>query len=352
MADKTTTLKTKTNDNVYPNIIGDNMDNAIADSPQIKHTLTAEHKINLRLDNNVNNLINNSLQKPAGLTKTKLVGVSTNGQENIEIGDNLTLANGKLSATGGSSGGEGGISVIELTDKNGTIASTQLSEINTNPQNFAFKYNGKILLFTSADSTTYKYCNNTTSSSDNNVMTTSTLLTITLSTGVYTIAENVHNVVANSIHPANGGDLTNIQVGSKVYSIPSGGGESGFNKYKIVAIQQDVNGTAGEHTYRIGESLELLSMQLTPPSDYNDGFPVLLGTSCSYKDTVSTAVGMLRDTTGDNIYYVVSAKINKSENNNKYYLSAQANAINAGTANKNPNSTGSFLSVIYAWIYK
>ena len=223
MADKTTTLKTKTNDNVYPNIIGDNMDNAIADSPQIKHTLTAEHKINLRLDDNVNNLINNSLQKPADLTKTKLVGVGTNGQENIEIGDNLTLANGKLSATGGSSGGEGGISVIELTDKNGTIASAQLGEINANPQNFAFKYNGKILLFTSTDSTTYQYCNNTTSSSDNNVMTTSTLLTITLSTGVYTIAENVHNVVANSIHPANGGDLTNIQVGSKVYSIPSGG---------------------------------------------------------------------------------------------------------------------------------
>ena len=121
------------------------------------------------------------------------------------------------------SGSEGGISVVELTDKNGTIAPTQLGEINANPQNFAFKYNGKILLFTSSDSTTYQYCNNTTSSSDNNVMTTSTLLTITSSTGVYTIAENVHNVVANSIHPANGGDLTNIQVGSKVYSIPSNG---------------------------------------------------------------------------------------------------------------------------------
>ena len=104
MADKTTTLKTKTNDNVYPNIIGDNRDNAISDSPQIKHTLTAEHKISLRLDNNVNNLINNSLQKPAGLTKTKLVGVGTNGQENIEIGDNLTLSNGKLSASGGVGG--------------------------------------------------------------------------------------------------------------------------------------------------------------------------------------------------------------------------------------------------------
>ena len=251
MADKTTTLKTKTNDNVYPNIIGDNMDNAIADSPQIKHTLTAEHKINLRLDTNVNNLINNSLQKPTGLTKTKLVGVGTNGQENIEIGDNLTLANGKLSATGGSSGGEGGISVIELTDKNGTIASPQLGKINANPQNFAFKYNGKILLFTSSDSTTYKYCNNTTSSSDNNVMTTSTLLTITSSTGVYTIADNVHNVVANSIHPANGGDLTNIQVGSKVYSIPSGGGSHSWEVIKRLSAH------IAAKEYSIGEKVDI-----------------------------------------------------------------------------------------------
>ena len=122
--------------------------------------------------------------------------------------------------------GGGGISVIELTDKNGTIASAQLGKINANPQNFAFKYNGKILLFARSSSTTYQYCNNTTNSSDNNVMTTSTLLTIESGTGVYTISENVHNVVANSIHPVNGGDLTNIQVGSKVYSIPSGGGGS------------------------------------------------------------------------------------------------------------------------------
>ena len=49
----------------------------------------------------VQGILNNSLQKPTGLTKTKLVGVGVNGQENIEIGDNLTLANGKLSATGG-----------------------------------------------------------------------------------------------------------------------------------------------------------------------------------------------------------------------------------------------------------
>ena len=142
-------------------------------------------------------------------------------QNAITLGDGLTYD--EATKTLKVSGSKGGISVIELTDKNGTISSTQLDEINANPQNFAFKYNGKILLFTKADSTTYQYCNNTTNSSDNNVMTTSVLLTITSSTGAYTIAENVHNVVANSIHPANGGDLTNIQVGSKVYSIPSGG---------------------------------------------------------------------------------------------------------------------------------
>lgn len=46
--------------------------------------------------------IDAALQKPTGLTKTKLVGVGTQGQENIEIGDNLTLTDGKLAAAGGS----------------------------------------------------------------------------------------------------------------------------------------------------------------------------------------------------------------------------------------------------------
>ena len=55
--------------------------------------------------------IDTALQKPTGLTKTKLVGVGASGQENIEIGDNLTLANGKLSAAGGSS-----IPVVEGTE--------------------------------------------------------------------------------------------------------------------------------------------------------------------------------------------------------------------------------------------
>lgn len=106
MVDKTTTLKTKTGDNVYPNITGENRSNAIVDSPTIKHSLS-NHKIEFHLDNTINNKINNSLQKPTGLAKTELVGVGANGQENIEIGDNLALANGKLSATGG------GLSIID-----------------------------------------------------------------------------------------------------------------------------------------------------------------------------------------------------------------------------------------------
>ena len=135
MADKTTTLKTKTNDNVYPNVIGDNRDNAIVDSAHINHTLTKDHKINFRLDTNVSGLIFNSLQKPAGLTKTKLVGVGTNGQENIEIGDNLTLANGKLSATGG---GSGGVEINILNCDGDTMTYT--GTLSTNKLNILFRY--------------------------------------------------------------------------------------------------------------------------------------------------------------------------------------------------------------------
>lgn len=97
MADKTTTLKTKTNDNVYPNVIGDNRKNAFVDSSTIKHHFYDQtHKVGFQIANETNIKIQNSLQKPAGLTKTELVGVGTNGQENIEIGDSLNLKNGKL----------------------------------------------------------------------------------------------------------------------------------------------------------------------------------------------------------------------------------------------------------------
>ena len=79
---------------------------------------------------------NNSLQKPAGLTKTKLVGVGTNGQENIEIGDNLTLTNGKLSATGGGSGGSSDVNVLQMNDEmtsySGTLDSSKLNIFKNN----------------------------------------------------------------------------------------------------------------------------------------------------------------------------------------------------------------------------
>lgn len=68
----------------------------------------ADNKISLDLDETIKEKINAALQKPTGLTKTKLVGVGTQGQENIEIGDNLTLANGKISAASE-------VGVVELT---------------------------------------------------------------------------------------------------------------------------------------------------------------------------------------------------------------------------------------------
>lgn len=63
----------------------------------------------------------NALIAPAGLTKTKLVGVGTNGQENIEIGDNLTLANGKLSAIGGADDTRNVLVTTDMRHYTGTI---------------------------------------------------------------------------------------------------------------------------------------------------------------------------------------------------------------------------------------
>lgn len=69
----------------------------------------------------VQGILNNSLQKPTGLAKTKLVGVGVNGQENIEIGDNLTLANGKLSAAAG-----GGVNGLQSDAEGNLTASKNL----------------------------------------------------------------------------------------------------------------------------------------------------------------------------------------------------------------------------------
>lgn len=147
MADKTTTLKTKTNDNVYPNVIGDNRKNAFVDSSTITHHFYDKtHKVGFQIANETNIKIQNSLQKPAGLTKTKLVGVGTNGQENIEIGDNLTLANGKLSATGGG-GGSSDINYLNasFTDEENFIG-TFTGSINPNAVNIikATLYDGHL----------------------------------------------------------------------------------------------------------------------------------------------------------------------------------------------------------------
>lgn len=130
MAYKTTTLKTKTNDNVYPNVIGDNRKNAFVDSSTITHHFYDKtHKVGFQINNETNIKIRNSLQKPSGLTKTKLVGVGANGQENIEIGDNLTLANGKLSATGGGSEVEFNELVLNETGFSGNIDENKVNLI-------------------------------------------------------------------------------------------------------------------------------------------------------------------------------------------------------------------------------
>lgn len=82
----------------------------------------------------VQGILNNSLQKPTGLTKTKLVGVGVNGQENIEIGDNLTLANGKLSSAfnGLQSDAEGNLTASKNLGVDGKLTLKSLVS-DTNP---------------------------------------------------------------------------------------------------------------------------------------------------------------------------------------------------------------------------
>ena len=81
----------------------------------------------------VQDILNNSLQKPTGLTKTKLVGVGINGQENIEIGDNLTLANGKLSSAAGGGSARHGYTIFvkDVRLDNDNMSSTFHYEIYT-----------------------------------------------------------------------------------------------------------------------------------------------------------------------------------------------------------------------------
>ena len=79
----------------------------------------------------VQDILNNSLQKPTGLAKTELVGVGVNGQENIEIGDNLTLANGKLSAAT-----SGGGSTEKLYKHNVSVSSNAYGNVRITFYNY------------------------------------------------------------------------------------------------------------------------------------------------------------------------------------------------------------------------
>lgn len=82
----------------------------------------------LKLDGTVEISMDNSSSlligpRPGILDKSELVGIGPNGQERIEIGNNLTLVDGVLSATsdgssGGSSGGTsggGGVNFLQAT---------------------------------------------------------------------------------------------------------------------------------------------------------------------------------------------------------------------------------------------
>ena len=275
------------------------------------------------------------------------------GVGNAPLGSGVNLSGftyDEATKTLKASGGGGSISVIELTGESGTIASAQLGEINANPQNFAFKYNGKILPFTKVDSTTHQYCNNTTNSSDNNVMTTSVLLTITSSTGAYTIAENVHNVVANSIHPANGGDLTNIQVGSKVYSIPSGGEGS---KIAVIGTSSNMEGNATSYkahwsndsgqslkantAYEVGDSVTVEYSQSFNSQYLQENqiiVPYSSMVSLSYKNYKLQFGGVVLILTDSAILLNCSSK-----NNRDYKISAKVyltySVVKAGTTGEN-----------------
>ena len=92
----------------------------------------------------VQDILNNSLQKPTGLAKTKLVGVGVNGQENIEIGDNLTLANGKLLAgvNGLESDAEGNLTANKNLGVDGKLTLKSLVSA-TNPDGDITKELGK-----------------------------------------------------------------------------------------------------------------------------------------------------------------------------------------------------------------
>ena len=75
MADKKTTLKTKSGDNVYPNVLEDNIPSSIARTSDIESTYA---------------------------TKTAVSLMSQTKQDKLTAGDNITIQGNVISATGGS----------------------------------------------------------------------------------------------------------------------------------------------------------------------------------------------------------------------------------------------------------
>ena len=75
MADKKTTLKTKTGDNVYPNVLEGNIPATIARTSDIQ---------------------------AAYATKSAVNAISQSKQDKLTAGDNITIQGNVISATGGS----------------------------------------------------------------------------------------------------------------------------------------------------------------------------------------------------------------------------------------------------------
>ena len=75
MADKKTTLKTKAGDNVYPNVLEDNIPATIARTSVIQATYA---------------------------TKSDVNAISQSKQDKLTAGDNITIQGNVISATGGS----------------------------------------------------------------------------------------------------------------------------------------------------------------------------------------------------------------------------------------------------------
>ena len=76
MADKITTLRTKTNDNVYPNVLDQNIPDTIARTSDIEATYATKSAVSL-------------------ISQTK--------QDKLTAGDNITINDNVISATTGGS---------------------------------------------------------------------------------------------------------------------------------------------------------------------------------------------------------------------------------------------------------